>query len=116
MFESNHVSVPMIISGSVDSIHVSRSLPFFLRLWKLMFRILYCFFGTVFVFFFIGLGDDVMIGISVLKVEQLNDGEFMLDPDVDGMDASDILSAISGLVDMFSVECLQLSPFGIKCI
>ncbi|CAC5410108.1 unnamed protein product [Mytilus coruscus] len=57
-----------------------------------------------------------MIGISVLKVEQLNDGEFMLDLDVDGMDASDILSAINGLVDMFSVECLLLSPFGIKYI
>jgi hypothetical protein len=79
-----------------------------------MFRILNCFFGTVFVF--TGIGDDVMIGISVLKVEQLNDGEFMLDPDVDWMDASDILSAISGLVDMFSVECLLLSPFGIKYI
>ena len=36
----------------------------------------------------------VMIGISVLKVEQLNDGEYMLDLDVDGIDASDILSAI----------------------
>jgi hypothetical protein len=34
--------------------------------------------------------------------------------DVAGMDASDILSAIKGLVDMFSVENLLSSPFGIK--
>ena len=40
----------------------------------------------------------------------------MLDPDVDGMDASDILSAIKGLVAMFSVESLLSSPFGIKYI
>ena len=33
----------------------------------------------------------------------------VLDPD-----ASDILSAIKGLVDMFSVESLLSSPFGIK--
>jgi hypothetical protein len=33
----------------------------------------------------------------------------MLDPDVDGMDASDILSAIKGLVAMFSVESLLSS-------
>jgi hypothetical protein len=40
----------------------------------------------------------------------------MLDPDVDGMDDSDILSAIKGLVDMFSVESLLSSPFGIAYI
>lgn len=40
----------------------------------------------------------------------------MLDPDVDGMDDSDILSAIKGLVDMFSVESLLSSPFGINYI
>ena len=40
----------------------------------------------------------------------------MLDPDVDGMDDSDILSAIKGLVDMFSVESLLSSPFGIEYI
>ena len=40
----------------------------------------------------------------------------VLDPDVAGMDASDILSAIKGLVAMFSVESLLSSPFGIKYI
>lgn len=40
----------------------------------------------------------------------------MLDSDVDGMDASDILSIIKGLVDMFSVESLLSSPFGIEYI
>lgn len=40
----------------------------------------------------------------------------MLDPDVDGMDDSDILSIIKGLVDIFSVESLLSSPFGIEYI
>jgi hypothetical protein len=34
----------------------------------------------------------------------------------DGMDASDILSAIKRSVDIFSVENLLSSPFGIKYI
>jgi hypothetical protein len=78
-----------------------------------MFNILMCFFvaGLIFVFSF---DDDVMIGESTLKDVESKDCDSMLDPDVAGMDASDILSAIKGLVDMFSVESLLSSPFGIK--
>jgi hypothetical protein len=39
----------------------------------------------------------------------LKDGELMLDPDVDGIDASLMLSTNKGLVDIFTDECL-LSP------
>ena len=80
-----------------------------------MFNILRCFFvaGLVFVF---GFGDDVMIGEPALTDVESKDCDSMLDPDVDGMDDSDILSAIKGLVDMFSVESLLSSPFGIEYI
>ena len=74
-----------------------------------MFNILRC-------FFVFGFGDDVMIGEPALKDVESKDCDSMLDPDVDGMDASDILSAIKGLVDMFSVESLLSSPFGIEYI
>ena len=57
-----------------------------------------------------------MIGDPVLKDVESKDCDSMLDPDVDGMDDSDILSAIKGLVDMFSVESLLSSPFGIEYI
>ena len=52
-----------------------------------------CFFvaGLIFVFSF---DDDVMIGESTLKDVESKDCDSMLDPDVAGMDASDILSAI----------------------
>jgi hypothetical protein len=66
--------------------------------------------------FFVCFGDDVMIGDPVLKDVESKDCDSMLDPDVDGMDDSDILSAIKGLVDMFSVESLLSSPFGIEYI
>ena len=68
------------------------------------------------VFFFFCFGDDVMIGEPALKDVESKDCDSMLDSDVDGMDDSDILSAIKGLVDMFSVESLLSSPFGIKYI
>jgi hypothetical protein len=57
-----------------------------------------------------------MIGEPALKDVESKDCDSMLDPDVDGMDDSDILSAIKGLVDMFSVESLLSSPFGIEYI
>jgi hypothetical protein len=41
---------------------------------------------------FVGFGDDVMIGASELNDVALKDGELMLDPDVDGIDASLMLS------------------------
>ena len=66
--------------------------------------------------FFVCFGDDVMIGEPALKDVESKDCDSMLDPDVDGMDDSDILSAIKGLVDMFSVESLLSSPFGIEYI
>ena len=56
-----------------------------------------------------GFGDDVMIGASGLNDVALKDGELMLDPDVDGIDASLMLSTNRGLVDIFTDECL-LSP------
>jgi hypothetical protein len=37
---------------------------------------------------FVGFGDDVMIGASGINDVALKDGELMLDPDVDGIDAS----------------------------
>lgn len=79
-----------------------------------MFNILNCFLVAGLVL--VGFGDDVMIGISVLEDVVLNDGELMLEPDVDGIDASDILYTIDGLVDIFCIECLLSSPFGIKYI
>ena len=79
-----------------------------------MFNILNCFLVAGLVLS--GFGDDVIIGISVLKDVVLNDGELMLESDVDGIDASDILSIINGLVDIFCIECLLSSPFGIKYI
>lgn len=80
-----------------------------------MFNILRCFFvdGLVFVF---GFGDDVMIGEPALKDVESKACDSMLDPDVDGMNASNILSPIKRLVDMFSVESLLSTPFGIKHI
>ena len=66
--------------------------------------------------FFVCFGDDVMIGEPALKDVESKDCDSMLDPDVDGMDDSDILSAIKGLVDMFSVESLLSFPFGIEYI
>ena len=66
--------------------------------------------------FFVCFGDDVMIGEPALKDVESKDCDSMLDPDVDGMDDTDILSAIKGLVDMFSVESLLSSPFGIEYI
>ena len=53
-----------------------------------------------------------MIGEPALKDVESKDCDSMLD----GMDASDILSAIKRSVDMFSVENLLSSPFGIKYI
>jgi hypothetical protein len=41
---------------------------------------------------FVGFGDDVMIGASELNDVALKDGELMLDPDFDGIDASLMLS------------------------
>ena len=70
-----------------------------------MFNILRC-------FFVFGFGDDVMIGEPALKDVESKDCDSMLD----GMDASDILSAIKRSVDMLSVESLLSSPFGIKYI
>jgi hypothetical protein len=58
---------------------------------------------------FVGFGDDVMIGASGLNDVALKDEELMLDPDVDGIDASLMLSTNRGLVDIFTDECL-LSP------
>jgi hypothetical protein len=58
---------------------------------------------------FVGFGDDVMIGASKLNDVALKDGELMFDPDVDGIDASLMLSTNKGLVDIFTDECL-LSP------
>ena len=57
-----------------------------------------------------------MIGDPALKDVESKDCDSMLDPDVDGMDDSDILSAIKGLVDMLSVESLLSYPFGIEYI
>jgi hypothetical protein len=51
-----------MISGTVDSMIVSRSFPFFLKLWKLMLSILTCFLWVGLAF--VGFGDDVMIGES----------------------------------------------------
>ncbi|CAG2247607.1 unnamed protein product [Mytilus edulis] len=51
-----------------------------------------------------------------LKGVVLNDGELMLEPDVDGIDASDIPFAINGLVDILSVECLMSSPFATQIL
>ena len=87
MLESSHVSVPIIMSGSVDSIIASSSLSFFFKLLKFMFNILRCFFVAGFVF---GFGDDVMISEPALKDVESKECDSMLDPDVDGMDASDI--------------------------
>jgi hypothetical protein len=86
---------------------VSRSFPFFLKLWKLMLSILTCFLWVGLAF--VGFGDDVMIGASELNDVALKDGELMLGPDVDGIDASLMLSTNKGLVDIFTDECL-LSP------
>jgi hypothetical protein len=58
---------------------------------------------------FVGFGDDVMIGASELNDVALKDGELMLDPDVDGIDASLRISTNKGLVEIFTDECL-LSP------
>jgi hypothetical protein len=58
---------------------------------------------------FVGFGDDVMICASELNDVALKDGELMLYPDVDGIDASLMLSTNKGLVDIFTDECL-LSP------
>ena len=77
-----------------------------------MFSSLSCFLGVGFVL--AGLGDDVMIGISVLNDVVLKDGELILDPDVDGIDESDILSSNNGLVDILREVCLLSSPLGIK--
>jgi hypothetical protein len=52
------------------------------------------------------IGDDVMIGESELNDVALKDGELMLDPDFDGIDASLMLSTNKGLVDIFTDECL----------
>jgi hypothetical protein len=52
-----------------------------------MFNILRCFFVAGFVF---GFGDDVMISEPALKDVESKDCDSMFDPDVDGMDASDI--------------------------
>jgi hypothetical protein len=78
-----------MISGSVDSMIVLRSFPFFLKLWKLMLSILACFLWVGLAF--VGFGDDVMIGASELNDIALKDGELMLDPDVDGINALLIL-------------------------
>jgi hypothetical protein len=48
--------------------------------------------GEVLSLAFVGFGDDVMIGASELNDVALKDGELMLDPDVDGIDASLMLS------------------------
>ena len=64
--KSSHVSVPIIMSGSVDSIIASSSLSFFFKLLKFMFNILRCFFVAGLVFGF-GFGDDVMIVEPALK-------------------------------------------------
>jgi hypothetical protein len=45
-----------------------------------------------------------MIGASELNDVALKDGELMLDPDVDGIDASLMLSTNEGLVDIFTDE------------
>jgi hypothetical protein len=50
-----------------------------------------------------------MIDASELNDVALNDGELMLDHDVDGIDASLMLSTNNGLVEIFTDECL-LSP------
>jgi hypothetical protein len=47
-----------------------------------------------------------MIGASELNDVALKDGELMLDPDFDGIDASLMLSTNKGLVDIFTDECL----------
>jgi hypothetical protein len=44
-----------------------------------------------------------MIGASELNDVALKDGELMLDPDVDGIDASLMLSTNKGLVDIFTI-------------
>ena len=61
---------------------------------------------------FVGFGDDVMIGASELNDVALKDGELMLDPDVDGIDASLMLSTNKGLVDIFTDECLLFPLHG----
>jgi hypothetical protein len=53
---------------------------------------------------FVGFGDDVMIGASGINDVALKDGELMLDPDVDGIDASLMLSTNRGLVDIFTTS------------
>ena len=52
-----------------------------------MFNILRCFFVAGFVF---GFGDDLMTGETALKDVESKDCDSMLDPDVDGMNASDM--------------------------
>ena len=61
---------------------------------------------------FAGFGDDVMMGVSELNDVVLKDGELMLDPDVDGIDASLMLSANKGLVEISIDECLLSSLHG----
>ena len=58
---------------------------------------------------FVGFGDDVMIGASELNDVALKDGELMLDPDVDGIDASLMISTNKGLVEVFTDEYLLSS-------
>jgi hypothetical protein len=59
---------------------------------------------------FAGFGDDVMIDASELNDVALNDGELMLDHDVDGIDSSLMLSTNNGLVEIFTDECLLSNP------
>jgi hypothetical protein len=81
---------------------ISEYINLFLKLWKLMLSILTCFLWVGLAF--VGFGDDVMIGASELNDVALKDGELMLDPDVDGIDASLMLSTNKGLVDIFTDE------------
>lgn len=61
-------------------------------------------------FVFSVFGDDVMIGIwlSVLNDVVLKDGELTLDPDIDGMDESDILFINNGMVYLGRYVCCHL--------
>jgi hypothetical protein len=52
---------------------VSRSFPFFLKLWKLMLSILTCFLWVGLAF--VGFGDDVMIGASGINDVALKDAK-----------------------------------------
>ena len=94
MLSFSQVSVPMMMMiGSQESMRASRSFPFFLALWKLMFKILrYCFYLVDLSFLVVvDLGEEVM---PISESDGLEDSNDCADDSssIDARDPGDVMS------------------------